>query len=80
MVRLFRRGKGRKGLVLANGGVLTYHHAVVMSNTPPGAHHRIPGANPLKAVIDDIPIPPLDTKPHGAAAIEVSLASLGSVV
>lgn len=37
MVRELRRGDSRHGLVLANGGMLTHAHAIILSNSAPKA-------------------------------------------
>ncbi|KAF2186796.1 acetyl-CoA acetyltransferase [Zopfia rhizophila CBS 207.26] len=69
MTRALRSGKGKKGLVLANGGVLSYQHVVVLSSTP-----RMEGAYPEKNLLPkettDIPSPQLEFAAEGDAVIE----------
>jgi len=72
MVRQLRIGKGRYGLILANGGVLSYQHVLILSSQPP-RNRAYPERNPLPECITDIPTPPIEDKPEGAAVIEVSL-------
>lgn len=71
MTRQLRKGKGGTGLVLANGGVLSYMHAVVLSSSP-----RKQGAYPvdegLPAVLDAA-APRVTTQPRGEAVVEVCL-------
>lgn len=71
-VRQIRSGKGRSGLVLANGGVATYQHVVCMSSGPRADGSPYPEHNPLPEYVDDLPIPELEAQPEGDATIEVS--------
>lgn len=71
MVRLLRKGQGRHGLVLANGGTLTYQHAVCLSSQPRKNGSPYPAVNPLPEITTDIPIPILEENPEGEAFIEV---------
>lgn len=59
------------GMVLANGGVLTYHHAVCLSNHPPLPGNSYPKENPLPSFIDTITLAPVDRAPNGEAIMEV---------
>ncbi len=72
MVRELRRGNGHYGLILANGGVLTYQHVVCLSSKPRGANIPYPDRNPLPDHLSDIPVPAIDASPGGEATIEVS--------
>jgi hypothetical protein len=72
MTRQLRAGKGKTGLVLANGGVLSYMHVVVLSREP-----RREGAYPvdegLPAVLDGgDAVPRIAVEPRGEAVVEVS--------
>ena len=70
MVRQLRAGKGRNGLVLANGGVVTYQHAVILSRAPRSAY---PAANPLPKMLEDGPVPQVVVAAaSGEATVEVS--------
>ena len=71
MVRQLRKGAGKNGLVLANGGVATYQAAVCLSSSPRRDGLPYPTANPLPAIITDVQVPPVDVKAEGDAIIEV---------
>jgi hypothetical protein len=47
MTRQLRAGKGKTGLILANGGVVTYQHVVLLSSQAPANGRRYPAAPPL---------------------------------
>lgn len=68
MTRELRKGKRQNGLVLANGGVATYQHAVVLSRSPRSSPY--PASNPLPAVITDVPVPTVSLTAEGEAVIE----------
>jgi hypothetical protein len=70
MVRELRKGKARNGLVLANGGMVTYQYVVCLSNKPRDSSY--PNSNPLPDFLDDEPVPTVDEKAEGEAIIEVS--------
>jgi hypothetical protein len=70
-VRQLRTGRGNFGVVLANGGVMTYQHAVCLSTRPRSSHY--PDKNPLPEVLDDVRAPKAISKPYGEAIIEVNL-------
>jgi hypothetical protein len=72
MVRQLRKGNGQYGLVLANGGVITYQHVVCLSSQP--RHSAYPDVNPIPTLTADVPIPILDAQVEGAAVIEVSMS------
>jgi len=69
MVRQLREGKGQYGLVLANGGVVTYHHAVCLSSQPRCSAY--PNLHPSSTLTVDTPVPVVDTQAEGAAVVEV---------
>jgi hypothetical protein len=69
MVRQLRKGRGRNGLVLANGGIVTYEYVVCLSSKP--RNSPFPDRNPLPEYVTDEPIPPVDEKAEGEAVIEV---------
>ena len=73
MVRQLRNGNGLDGLILANGGVLTYQHALCLSSQPRTSGIPYPSRNPLPEIITDISIPPVDSLVKGKAIIEVSI-------
>jgi hypothetical protein len=70
MTRQLRAGKGRKGLVLCNGGVLSYMHAVVLSSEP-RAEGGYPVDEGLPAVLESGDAPRVTTEPGGEAVVEV---------
>ena len=69
MTRQLRNGKGRRGLVLCNGGVLSYQYVVILSKEPrkEGAY---PTENPLPPQITDVPAPELASNAEGEAVVE----------
>ncbi|KAF2831535.1 hypothetical protein CC86DRAFT_402056 [Ophiobolus disseminans] len=69
MTRQLRAGRGKKGLVLCNGGVLSYQYVVVLSKEPRdnGAY---PLANPLPEVLHDMEVPELAVDAEGEAVVE----------
>lgn len=71
MTRRLRTGSSRNGLILANGGVLSYQHAVCMSSSRPNRDATYPDSKVLEAFETD-PIPPFDFEAEGQAKIEVS--------
>ena len=75
MVRKLRRHEGRHGLVLANGGVLTYQHVVCLSSDTRKDGKVYPDKNPLTPTTSDISGPEIDDNPKGAAMIEVCYPS-----
>jgi hypothetical protein len=74
MTRQIRAGKGKRGLVLCNGGWLSYQYVVVLSKEP-----RSNGAYPEKNPLSDytgVPAPEMDTEAEGEGVVEVSLVHL----
>lgn len=73
MVRKLRTRGGRKanGLVLANGGVLTYQHVVCLSSQPRTDGLVYPEKDPLPEVLTDVKVPQIDAEAEGDAIIEV---------
>ena len=80
MVRKLRTGHGRTGLILANGGVLTYQHALCLSVRPRRNGFTYPDKNPLPSQVTNIPIPVVTTHAVGEAVIEVSLSGAPSYI
>jgi hypothetical protein len=76
MTRQLRAGKGKNGLVLANGGVMTYQHVICLSSSPRRDGSPYPEKSPLPDVVTDVPVPAVDVEAEGQAVIEVSLAFL----
>lgn len=74
MVRKLRTDPAAtNGLILANGGVLTYQHVVCLSSKPRRLSPAYPERNPLpEEIITDIPIPSIAVHAEGEATIEVS--------
>lgn len=75
MVRKLRECKDRKssGLILANGGVLTYQHVICLSNQPRSDGLWYPEKNPLPDVLSDVTVPQIDAQAEGDAIVEVSM-------
>ena len=71
MVRELRKGNSQTGLILANGGVLTYQHVLCLSKQPRQDGSKYPLRNPLPRYIIDIPIPSITAHAEGEAVIEV---------
>lgn len=78
MVRELRLGHGRNGLILANGGVLTYQHAVCLSSRPRPDESPYPSQNPLPPYIKDVPVPSISAQAEGEAIIEVGFLNFFS--
>ncbi|EMC96860.1 hypothetical protein BAUCODRAFT_576718 [Baudoinia panamericana UAMH 10762] len=70
MTRQLRSGKGKTGLVLANGGVATYQHVVCLSRSPRRDGLPYPENNPLPAAITDVQVPEVDEQAEGDATVE----------
>ena len=75
MVRKLRTGHGQIGLILANGGVLTYQHALCLSTGPRRRGSAYPEMNPLPSHMTDIPAPEVTIHAEGEAVVEVSPSS-----
>jgi len=76
MVRELRRGHSQNGLILGNGGVLTYQHAICLSSRPRQDDSAYPERNPLPQYITDVPVPPVIDQAEGEATIEVGTPNL----
>ena len=72
MTRKIRAGQGKYGLVLCNGGLLSYQHVIVL-----GKESKSKGLyaaeNPLPAMLDDVEKPDIALEAEGEAVIEVKL-------
>jgi hypothetical protein len=71
MARQLRAGSARNGLILANGGFLSYQHAICISNRPRRDGSQYPDSSIFNTTIPD-PIPPMDLEAEGKSQIEVS--------
>lgn len=69
MTRQLRQGNGQSGLVLANGGVMSYQHALCLSTRPRSGDSPYPTANPL-GHYTDVPETSIDEIAEGQATIE----------
>jgi hypothetical protein len=67
-------GTSKTGLVLANGGVVTYQHVVCLSSSPRRDGLPYPDHNPLPTYVTNVQTPPVDEAVQGEAIIEVSAA------
>lgn len=70
MVRRLRQGSGRNGLILANGGFLSYQHALCLAVSPRKEQTCYPDSRRFESSPSD-PIPPIDSEAEGRAKIEV---------
>jgi hypothetical protein len=70
MTRFIRQKKGRKGLILANGGMLTYQYVVCLSSEPRADGSAYPEQNPLPENLEDGLHPEMDQKTGGEVVIE----------
>ncbi|KAG9846652.1 hypothetical protein KCU98_g7347, partial [Aureobasidium melanogenum] len=75
MTRKLRGGNGSHGLVLANGGVLTYQHVVCLSSQPRADGQHYPACNPLPFRLEDNTVPTIDETAEGEAIIELAPTS-----
>lgn len=76
MVRRLRQGHDRHGLILANGGTLTYQHVVCLASKLRKDGLPYPDSKPLPDVIEDMPVPFVALQPQGEATIEVTKSIL----
>ena len=75
MTRQLRQGRKRTGLILANGGVLTYHAVVCLSRSPRHDGLPYPSRNPLADIIRDVHVPQVDAQADGEGIVEVGRSS-----
>jgi hypothetical protein len=82
MVRKLRKGDGRHGVILANGGVVTYQQVICLSSQPRKDRSRspYPDSNPLPEIITDILVPPTEARAEGEAIIEVGMILVSCLV
>ena len=77
MTRQLRQRKSTgidsNGLILANGGVMTYQHVVILSSRPRKDGSSYPSANPLSASSPKDAAPTIQEEANGEAIIEVCL-------
>lgn len=76
MTRQLRAGKGKKGMVLCNGGVLSYQYVIVLGREPTGSA-KYPLENPLPEVLQDVPVPELAKDAEGEAVVETYTVEFG---
>lgn len=72
MMRHLRSGKARNGLVLANGGWVTYQHVVILSSNARKDGSPYPAQAPLPEIVTDVQVPTVDEVAEGVATVEVS--------
>ncbi|MCJ1449202.1 MAG: hypothetical protein MMC23_009721 [Stictis urceolatum] len=70
MVRQLRQGKGTNGLVLANGGCLTYQHVICLSSRMRHGTSSYPASESLPDVLSVHSVPAIDETADGEATIE----------
>jgi hypothetical protein len=74
MTRLLRQGKGRNGLILANGGVMTYQHVVILSTMRRPGGSAYPQDDPLPEFVTGVSVPQIEAVVRGGeqdAVVEV---------
>ncbi|KAL2042488.1 hypothetical protein N7G274_004981 [Stereocaulon virgatum] len=74
MVRELRNRNGQHGLILANGGVLTYQHVVCLSTRPRRDGSAYPDRNPLPFHVTDVAVPSISARADGEAVVETYTA------
>jgi hypothetical protein len=72
MSRHIRQKKSRNGLILANGGMLTYQHVILLSSEPRRDGSSYPEQNPLPENLESEPHPDMDMETGGEVVIEVN--------
>ena len=72
MVRQLRQNSGRTGLILANGGLVSYQAVLCLSRSPRRDGLPYPTQKPLPEVVTDMQIPPVVDEAEGEAVIEVN--------
>jgi hypothetical protein len=76
MTRQLRQRKSKgvdsNGLILANGGVMTYQHVVILSSRPRKDKSPYPSANLSSNNSSKDPAPMIEEEARGEAIIEVS--------
>ena len=70
MTRFLRERKGKNGLVLANGGVVTYQHSLCLSTLPPSTEDVYPERNLIPENCTSLDTSAIDEDPHGKAVVE----------
>jgi hypothetical protein len=76
MTRQLRSARGTNGLILANGGVATYQHVLILSRNPRVDNSPYPTTNPLPETLTaEYPSPAIAENPEGEAIIEVGFLS-----
>ncbi|KAF2763700.1 hypothetical protein EJ03DRAFT_58393 [Teratosphaeria nubilosa] len=77
-VRRLRGGDGGvTGLVLANGGWISYQHVVCLSSSPRRDGLPYPDRNPLPQYVSDVQVPQIADKAEGEATIETYTVEFG---
>ncbi|CAI7623675.1 unnamed protein product [Penicillium pancosmium] len=76
MARQLRGGSARNGLILANGGFLSYQHVICISNRPRRDGSQYPDSSIYNTTIPD-PIPPIDAEAEGKSQIETYTVEFG---
>lgn len=76
MTRELRTGKYKNGLILANGGVMTYQYALCLSRNPRQDDSDFPTTDILPKMITDVEVPKVDETADGEAYIEVTPSHL----
>ncbi|KAJ5666507.1 uncharacterized protein N7477_008955 [Penicillium maclennaniae] len=78
MVRRLRRGAGQTGLILANGGFLSYQHAICISTQPRKNQNFYPDSMELSSGPSDR-IPPINSEADGEARVELNTTGMAAL-
>ncbi|CZR64499.1 uncharacterized protein PAC_14397 [Phialocephala subalpina] len=76
MVRELRKGNSERGLVLANGGMVTYQYVVCLSSQPRNSPY--PDRNSLPELLTEDPVPTIDERAEGEATYTVEFGRDGN--
>jgi hypothetical protein len=76
VTRRLRDGKGRKAMVLCNGGVLSYQYVVVLGKEP-RVDGEYPKDSPLPEKITDVAVPEVVVDAQGDAVVETYTVEFG---
>nr|POF14439.1 hypothetical protein CFP56_74919 [Quercus suber] len=77
MTRQLRRGKGKIGLILANGGWISYQNVICLSSSPRSDGLPYPDQNPLADLVTDVQVPEIQETAEGDAIIETYTVDFG---
>nr|POE75137.1 putative mitochondrial carrier [Quercus suber]POE94784.1 putative mitochondrial carrier [Quercus suber] len=77
MTRQLRKGGGKIGLILANGGWISYQNVICLSSSPRSDGLPYPDQNPLPEFVTDVQVPAIEEVAEGDAIIETYTVDFG---